>query len=412
MLALTYGAGPSIAVAQPPSLQNELYRCMDEVQRRKPWLTHKSPEPWAALVMSDNTRNFYGRSAGKVEERYLASVLGTFRTAVEEHLPVTVINDWNLTPADLARYKVLILPNTACLDDAQAAAVDQFVRNGGGLVASLDTSLFDEYGNPRKNFALGAALGVEYQGLPVTASGPVEVDVNFAQAIGPDYWEKRKSVFDFKQDPASLLNQGRMKTYVGDQPVTFKGAAVRVAVKDPAAKTLATLRAKDVADTPFMPGVVSRTHGKGRVVYFAAGLDSGYYLYAYPYQRLALRHAIDWAASAPAPVRVEAPMCVHSSLLRQSKGGERLVLHLFNDLNTTAHHALPADDVPLREETVPIHDIQVTFGPEYRLRKVHLEPGGKALAIRKTAQGSTVTVPRLEVHSMVVGELEGGRGTR
>ncbi|MCC2669497.1 MAG: Beta-galactosidase trimerization domain protein, partial [Armatimonadetes bacterium] len=326
------------------------------------------------LVMSDNTRNFYGRSAGKVEERYLASVLGTFRTAVEEHLPVTVINDWNLTPADLARYKVLILPNTACLDDAQAAAVDQFVRNGGGLVASLDTSLFDEYGNPRKNFALGAALGVEYQGLPVTASGPVEVDVNFAQAIGPDYWEKRKSVFDFKQDPASLLNQGRMKTYVGDQPVTFKGAAVRVAVKDPAAKTLATLRAKDVADTPFMPGVVSRTHGKGRVVYFAAGLDSGYYLYAYPYQRLALRHAIDWAASAPAPVR--------------------------------------ADDVPLREETVPIHDIQVTFGPEYRLRKVHLEPGGKALAIRKTAQGSTVTVPRLEVHSMVVGELEGGRGTR
>lgn len=263
MLALTYGAAPSIAVAQPPHLQQELYRCMDEVQRRKPWLTHKSPEPWAAMVMSDNTRNFYGRSPGQVEERYMASVLGTFRTAVEEHLPVAVINDWNLNAADLARYKVLILPNTACLDDAQVAAVEQFVRNGGGLVASLDTSLFDEYGNPRKNFALASVLGVEYQGLPTATGGKEEIDVNFAQAIGPDYWEKRKNVFDFQQDPASLLNQGRMKTYVGEQPVTFKGAALKVVCKDPAAKVLATLRPKSSEGATTFPGVVSRTYGKG-----------------------------------------------------------------------------------------------------------------------------------------------------
>ena len=50
-------------------------------------------------------------------------------------------------------------------------------------------------------------------------------------------------------------------------------------------------------------------------------------------------------------------MCVHSTVMRQTKDGERLVVHLFNDLNTTAHHALPNDDVPLREEIVPIHDI-------------------------------------------------------
>jgi len=407
MLALTYGASPSIAVSQPANLQQELYACMDEVQRRKPWLTHKSPEPWAALVMSDNTRNFYGRSAGQVEERYMASVLGAFRTAVEEHLPVTVINDWNLNTADLAKYKVLILPNTACLDDAQVAAVEQFVRGGGGLVASLDTSLFDEYGNPRKNFALASVLGVEYQGLPAGTGGKEEIDVNFAQAIGPDYWEKRKNVFDFEQDPASLLNQGRMKTYVGDQPVTFKGAAVRVVRKDPLAKVMATLTARTVAGATAFPGVVSRTYGKGRVVYFAAGLDSGYYLYAYPYQRLALRHAIDWTAAAPSPVRVEAPMCVHASLMRQTKAGERLVLHLFNDLNTTAHHALPVDDIPLREEVVPIHDIQVTFAQGYCLGKVHLEPEGKPLPVKQTPQGSTVTVPRLDVHSMVVAELAG-----
>jgi hypothetical protein len=406
MLALTYGAAPSIAVAQPKNLQQELYNCMDEVQRCKPWLSHKAPERWAALVMSDNTRNFYGRSAGQVEERYLAAVFGTFRTAVEEHLPVTVINDWNLNAADLAGYKVLILPNTACLDDAQVAAIDGFVKNGGGLVASLDTSLFDEYGDPRANFALADVLGVAYRGLPATAEGKDEIDINFAKSIGPDYWEKRKNVFDFKQDPSGLLNEGKMRTYVGEQSVTFKGPAVRVGLKDKNARILGTLRARSVPGAADFPGVISRSYGKGRVVYFAAGFDSGYYLYAYPYQRLALRHAITWAASAPQPVVVDGPMCVHTTIMRQRKdGAERLIVHLYSDLNTTAFHALPRDDVPLREEVVPIHDIKVTFRSEYRIRRIHLEPEGKDLEIRKTADGYGVIVPRLDVHAMLVAEL-------
>ncbi len=408
LLALTYGAQPSVAVAQPANLQQELYACLDQVQRRKSWLTHKRPEPWAALVMSDNTRNFYGRSPGLVEERYLANVLGTFRACVEEHLPVTVINDWNLTPADLAKYKVLLLPNTACLDERQVAAIDQFVTDGGGLVASLDVSLFDEFGDPRDNFALAGVLGVDYRGLPDTSTGQTEeIDVNFAKSIGPDYWEKRKSVFDFQQDTASILNQGKMQAYVGANPVTFKGPAVRVAVSDPAASVLGTMWAKSVSGARQMPAVASRVHGKGRVVYFAAGFDAGYYLYPYPYQRLALRHAIDWAAAAPPPVVVDAPMCVHSTVMRQTKDGrERLIVHLFNDLNTTAHHALPTDDVPLREEVVPIHGIRATFRDGERIRRIRLEPDGLDLAPQATDSGIAVTVPRLDVHAMVVADVE------
>jgi type 1 glutamine amidotransferase len=406
MLALTYGASPSIAVAQPENLQQELYHCLDEVARRKPWLTHKSPEHWAALVMSDNTRNFYGRSAGQVEERYMAAVFGAFRAAVEGHLPMAVINDWNLNEADLAKYKVLVMPNTACLDDAQVAAIEAFVQRGGGLVASLDTSLFDEFGDPRENFALAGVLGVDYRGLPPAGQGEVEeLDVNFAKSIGADYWEKRKNVFEFRQDVNSLLNQGKMQTYVGAEPVTFKGAAVRVAPRAPAL-VIGTLRTKGVAEAVEFPGVVTHTYGQGRVAYFPAGFDAAYYLYAYPYERLALLHAIEWAAVAPRPVTVEAPMCVHAQFMRQSKDGERLIVHLFNDLNSTAHHALPVDDVPLREETVPIHDIRVRFGPQYRLGRVHLEPEGRDLETTVSVAGTLVSVPRLDVHSMVIGELD------
>ncbi len=182
---------------------------------------------------------------------------------------------------------------------------------------------------------------------------------------------------------------------------------MRVTTRDDTVKTLGTLRPQATPDAPMIPAVVAHEFGKGRVVYFAAGFDAAYYSYAYPYQRLILRHAIDWAAAAPPPIVVAAPMCVHTTLMRQNepKSG-RLIVHLFNDLNSTAFHAFPNDDVPLREETVPIHDIHVTFAPHYRFRRVHLEPEGRTLDLIHTDAGSSVTVPRLDVHSMVVGELE------
>jgi hypothetical protein len=407
LLAATYGATPSIAVIQAENLQQGLYDCMDELQRRKEWLIRKQPEPWAALVMSDNTRNFYGRSAGQVEERYLANVFGTFRAVVEEHLPTTVISDWNLNADDLARYKVLILPNTACLDEQQVVAVREFVANGGGLVASLDASLFDEFGTPRDNFALSDVFGVDYRGLLTNAAERTEeLDVNFAKSIGPDYWEKRKNVFDFRQDPESFLNEGKMRIYVHRQSVTFKGPAVKVKTISDSQLTPGTIRFKGTSDVTDHPALVTQQFGKGRVVYFAAGFDAGYYLYSYPYQRLALKHAITWAANETPPIQVKAPMCVHSSIMRQqTEQGSRLVVHLFNDLNTTAHHALPIDDVPLREETVPIHEIEIAIDARYQVSRAVQQPEGLELEINKNDAGSSVTVPKLEIHSMVVLEL-------
>ena len=104
-------------------------------------------------------------------------------------------------------------------------------------------------------------------------------------------------------------------------------------------------------------------------------------------------------------------MCVHATLMRQKNdGGQRLVLHLYNDINTTAFHALPDEDVPLREEVVPIHQIGVTFDARYRFRRIHLEPEGLDLEPTMTPEGSRVVVPRLDVHTMVVVELEADPG--
>jgi type 1 glutamine amidotransferase len=404
MLCLTHGCGASVAVSQPPRLQQELYTALDAVRDRREWLIRAEPEPWGALVMSDATKAFYGRSAGLVEERYLANVVGTFRAITESHLPVTVVEDWQLTPEALAREAVLILPNTACLDDAQVAAIDAWVREGGGLVASLDASLCDATGDARGNFALAELLGVDHRGPATSAAGDAAtvLDVNFAKSLPADWHEKRRGVFQWRFAPDSFfLDDAKLAAWVGTDPVTFKGPAVRVTPRE-GTEILATILPEGAA-TP-LPAVTARRHGKGRVVYLAAGVDAACWQYSYPYERLVIASAIRWAAGETAPVEVEAPMCVHASVRRQ-RHANRLVVHLFNDINTTGGHALPVDDVPLREETLPIHGIRVTFRPGISIKRAHLEPGGLPLEIDSSGDAAMVTVPRLDVHAMIVAEL-------
>jgi hypothetical protein len=61
--------------------------------------------------------------------------------------------------------------------------------------------------------------------------------------------------------------------------------------------------------------------------------------------------------------------------------------------------------VPLREETVPIHEIEIAIDARYQLAKAVLQPEGLELRINRNDAGSSVMVPRLEIHSMVVLEL-------
>ena len=75
-------------------------------------------------------------------------------------------------------------------------------------------------------------------------------------------------------------------------------------------------------------------------------------------------------------------------------------------LSTTAFHALPNEDVPLREATVPIHDITVTFAPHYNIHSATLQPEGTSLRFEPTPTGTPLVIPKLEIHTIVAVELD------
>ena len=404
---MTWGPQSSLAPAFGGPIKDATLAVLQEINKRKEYMVHKRPEPYAAILMSDNTNNFYGGTAGATEERYLANVLGMFRACIEEHIPVEIICDWNLTAANLGKYKVVMLPNSACISDAGVAAIREYVSAGGGLISSADASLYDEYGDGREDFALSDVFGVHYRTELTSTLDTTGLDPNFAKVVGADYIAKARNAYTYGLVPGGAFDFPEVKPLNGPEPLRFKGPANFVVMGNDRATTLSTITAIEPGKQIFA-GAVLNTVGQGKSVYLAAALDHGYYMYPYPYYRYLLKRAIGLVASGPQPTVVTAPKCVQTSTMRQDtpEGRERLVVHLFNNVNTTANHAYPIDDVPLREETIPIHDIKVAFRAE-NIARVHLQPEGTELAVTKNAEGlSEVTVPKLDMHSMVVAELK------
>jgi beta-galactosidase GanA len=72
----------------------------------------------------------------------LAAIL-TEQALIQARIPFDLIFDEHLS--DLSKYKVLVLPETECLSDAQLASIRSFVAGGGGLVATGQAGLYDQW---------------------------------------------------------------------------------------------------------------------------------------------------------------------------------------------------------------------------------------------------------------------------
>ena len=364
-------------------------------------LTRTEALPWAALLVSEQTRQFYAYK--DIANRFLPHVFGAFRAATEEHLPLTLLNDWDVESEGLARYAVIVLANAAALSDRQVAALRAYVRGGGGLVATGETSLCDELGRPRRDFALADLFGVAYQGRPRAPRERPKLDENFAIALDESYWQQRSGVATLTWTDHPLVRDARLRHLVPRKSATFRGPQVLVSEPKQAGEVAVRMTPEGKKQRP-TPAAVLRSFGAGRVAYFPAAVDAALWSYAYPYQRRLLIRAIEWAARHPAPILVKAPLCVQATYFTQAdKQGRRTVLHFFNGVNTTANHGLPAMDVPLREEVIPIHGIEVRFAKDAP-KRFRCEPGGREVQVRREGDTVIVQLPPLEIHAMLVGE--------
>ena len=85
---------------------------------------------------------------------------------IQSRVPFVLIFDEHLR--NLADYKVLVLPNSECLSDEQLSLIRHYVEEGGGLVVTEQTGLYDNWRRVRTQPGLsglveGQSYGTGYQ---------------------------------------------------------------------------------------------------------------------------------------------------------------------------------------------------------------------------------------------------------
>lgn len=126
-----------------------------------------------AVVFSKQTRDVY---KGCHDDYYVNEWAGWCETLLEANLQFDVLLDADMNMDKLRKYELLILANVACLSSKQLNVIEEFVSNGGNLLVTHETSLYDETGERRDDFGLKDLLGLSYQKTISEINLPFEIN--------------------------------------------------------------------------------------------------------------------------------------------------------------------------------------------------------------------------------------------
>ena len=333
------------------------------------FLVNRQPLATVGLVWSQRNTDFFGRN--EANERVDSPYTGFMHALVRARIPYLPVH---IDDVESSAFRLLILPNIGALSDAQCGGIRRFVEKGGSMVATGQTSLYDEWGDPRPDFALADLFGahrvVETPRLDGTSErrrAGAAPDVHTYLRLTP---ELRARV----DGPRS-----------GDEP---KPAGQRHPVLNgfdetdilPYGGTLSPLRIAEGAVVPltFVPpfptyppetawmrqpstdiaGLVLSERGRSRIAYMPADIDRRYEREHLPDHGNLLANIVRWAASDEIPLRVDGPGLIDCHLYSQ---GPRLILHLVNLTNAATWRAPMEEFIPVGPMKVQV-DLRGTRG--------------------------------------------------
>jgi len=146
---LFYGPYPEATHERRNALNHaEVYNF---VQTHEKLLEQHAPVANVGIYYSKPTRLFY-RQKTEESESFDAAIKGMETVLVENHIPYDFIPDNPLiTKERLQKYKVVILPNVRCMSKPEITVLQEYVREGGNILATYATSLYDTEG---KNYRI------------------------------------------------------------------------------------------------------------------------------------------------------------------------------------------------------------------------------------------------------------------
>jgi hypothetical protein len=286
--------------------------------------------------------------------------------------------------SDLSAYSVVILPDAIPLDGALAAKLQNYVDQGGKLIASFEAGL-----NPEQTAFALPALGVKLAG-----EGPRDRQGNRVRGVV----YPRGDYVDYIL-PKGEIGRGLPPT---EHVMYIRGLAVRAL---PGAEVLADLvpayfdrtwehfcshRQTPSAGEPGDPGIVRN----GNAIYFASPIFKQYHQNAPLWCKRLLLNALEMLLPDPL-VRHRGPSTLFVTLTGQP-AHNRWIVHLL--------HYIPERrgvDFDIIEDVIPLYEVAVSVRVPQQVQSIVTAPQGAALDFAINGGRVEFVLPKLDGHQMV-----------
>ena len=353
----------------------ETYLWTEKNQR---YLTNRQPLARVALVYSQQTAWYYGDQ--HVEAKVENYALGWYQALVESRIPFEMVHDHLLDAAYLAPYKTLILPNIAALSDAQCDQLRAFVKNGGSLIATYETSLYDEQGVRRKDFALADLFGVAWTGK---TEGPMlNSYIRLEHDALPDH-----ALFAGLEDAPRIIN-GVSRLEVtphetfAETPFTLIPSYPDLPMEKVYPRTLKT----DIS-------CLYLSKPAGRIAYFPFDIDRTFWEVLCVDHLKLLRNTVLWANNETPVVEINGPGLLDVTAWRNR---DSITIHLVNLTNPMAMKGPYRDFFPIGAQT-----LKLNLPSDIHPKQARLLVADKSAAIERSGSTLTLVVTSILDHEVV-----------
>ncbi len=344
-----------------------------EVAARQPWSGVGRRVPYALVLWSKATES---SAPAEAKSLHAAGVEGCHHALMEKRVPVEVISERDVAAGRFRGARVILADSLECLPEACLEPLESFVRNGGGLVVTARTSLRNEDGSERRDFALAGLAGVNYLGMTEHWYSFVNLErqhplaaglaLNFPMSVYKTLQTRTKAQTD-AEVVGTIVNPLR-GFHMGYPPDEKTGA----------------------------PAVVARRVGKGRVVYAAAPLGSIYMNASHTDTRQLIVNAATWAAGVEPPVSAEAPETVEIVLWRDEPS-KRTIVHLLNRTGA----GLSQGEGASMHEAIPVHDLKIRLARRLAAGTARTRPGGRVLRTKTDGEWTWIELDTLRIWEVI-----------
>ena len=273
------------------------------------------------VVFGQSTQLLYPGPASAPSRAYMhETTQGIYDALLRGRFAFDFVHEDRLELERVAKYRALLLPNVAMLSDCQCEQLREYVRAGGSLMASFETSLYDEDLKARSDFGLADLMHVSKNGDAIGTNGnPYSARIETA-GVG-------HAVLDGFHDTNWLAGaQNRVPLKPVDTPLL---TVVPGFVRYPPELAYPAHPQTDE------PAVVVQEHGAGRTAWFAGDIERTYWLTGHGDLLQLLLNTIRWVSHDERVVSVEGRGTIEIFCWETGPG---YAIHLLNYTDSNAQH--------------------------------------------------------------------------